>query len=134
MHHSKSPVIVASELGGVDIEGVAKQSPQRVKKFELREDNARNVLREVADFIGFQNNPEAIDCLERLVKLFKQKDMTLLEINPIVKTDKGKVVCLDAKIQIDDNASFRQKEFFNTAEGAWRIEGGKGECSRAKLY
>ena len=115
-HHSKLPVIVASELGGVDIEGVAKTSPQKVKKFEIREDNPKDMLQRVADFIGFQNNPEAVDCLRRLVELFKRKDMTLLEINPLVKTDEGRLICLDAKFQIDDNAGFRQKGLFDQKE------------------
>lgn len=112
MHHFKSPVIVASEFGGVDIESVAKDSPQKVKKFEVSGKNVTNVLNEVAAFIGFQNNAKATNCLGQLVKLFKEKDLTLLEVNPIVKTDKGDIVCLDAKLQVDDNASFKHKELF----------------------
>ena len=104
---------MASELGGVDIENVAKTSPQKIKKFKIPGNDVTSVLHEVASFIGFQNSEKAVNCLEQLVKLFNQKDLTLLEINPIVKTDKGDIVCLDAKIQVDDTASFRQKELFS---------------------
>lgn len=65
--------------------------------------------------MGISNNnlDETVEIIEKMVKLCKDKDATMVEINPFIETADGKMVCLDAKINFDDNSDFRQKELFN---------------------
>jgi len=119
---SKGPVIVASSQGGVDIESVAAESPEAIIKFPidmktgLTEDQAGQVATE----LGFtpSSMPAAIRNMMRLYDLFISKDCTLLEINPMSEDSDGNVVCLDSKLNFDDNAEFRQKEIFNLRDGS----------------
>lgn len=57
--------------------------------------------------------PASVRIFRNMIRLFKEKDATLLEINPFVETSEGKMVCLDAKLNFDDNADFRQLEIFS---------------------
>jgi succinyl-CoA synthetase beta subunit len=65
--------------------------------------------------LGFQGKEKEIaaDQMQRLYELFSKTDAVQVEINPLAQTDDGRVMCVDAKIQFDDNASFRQKELFS---------------------
>lgn len=105
-------VIMASTEGGVDIETVAHQSPEKILKAVI--DPLVGVLPFQARELGFQLglNPEQMKQFTQLLlglgKMFVENDLSLLEINPlIIKTD-GNLLCLDAKINIDDNAIYRQ--------------------------
>jgi succinyl-CoA synthetase beta subunit len=66
----------------------------------------------MAKALGFQNIPQAQEQMARLYDLFIKNDATQVEINPLVETDTGDVYCVDAKINFDDNAQFRQQEVF----------------------
>ncbi|VDO88986.1 unnamed protein product [Schistosoma curassoni] len=74
----------------------------------------------MAHKLGFTHPDEAVVYIERLYKLFDSSDCTLLEINPISQDINGKVVCMDCKMNFDDNAAFRQKEIF--AQRDWSQE------------
>lgn len=63
--------------------------------------------------IADRNIRQTVEIIDKMLKLFKEKDATLLEINPFVETTLGDLVCLDAKINFDDNADFRQTELFS---------------------
>lgn len=63
--------------------------------------------------IRAKNVDEMTKIIEKLIDLVKKKDLTLLEINPLVETKEGRLVCLDAKLTFDDNADFRQREAFS---------------------
>merc|ERR1719300_2141935 len=56
--------------------------------------------------------PEAETMLKNMYKLFTERDCTQIEINPLAETSTGKLMCLDARLNFDDNASFRQKDLF----------------------
>jgi len=110
------PVLVASTEGGVDIEEVAESSPEKIHKVPV---NIREGLTEKAalDFAAKLEFPaelqsEAAEQFRNLYKLFIETDATQVEINPLCITPDSRVVAFDAKIQFDDNASFRQKEIF----------------------
>jgi succinyl-CoA synthetase beta subunit len=111
---SSRVAFIASTEGGMDIEEVAKSTPDKIQTFQV--DPAAGY----APHIGFDiatalklKGDQAKQCgalIKTLYEAFLAKDMSLLEINPLVVTKDGQVVCLDAKINFDDNALFRHKE------------------------
>lgn len=105
---------IASTEGGMDIEEVAHKTPEKILTIHV--DPAAGVQpfhgRRIARALGVTGDTarQVGALVEKLYKAFVAKDMSLLEINPLVVTDKGDVVCLDAKINFDDNALYRHKE------------------------
>jgi succinyl-CoA synthetase beta subunit len=106
-------VVVASAAGGMEIEEIAHESPEKI----LREvcDPLLGLVDYQARNLAFALNlaGEQISAFTRLLKalykLFKENDLSLLEINPLVVTDQGSLVALDCKMSVDDNALYRQK-------------------------
>lgn len=111
---SLGPVLVASSQGGMDIEAVAAETPHLIIKepIDINKGLQPDQAERVARAIGFE--PDHIndvkDQLLKLYELFIKKDATLIEINPFVETADGRIMCLDAKINFDDNALFRQPD------------------------
>ncbi len=105
---------IASTEGGMDIEEVAHNTPEKILTIHV--DPAAGVQpfhgRRIAKALGVtgDTSKQVGALVEKLYKAFVAKDMSLLEINPLVVTDKGDVVCLDAKINFDDNALYRHKD------------------------
>jgi succinyl-CoA synthetase beta subunit len=106
-------VMVASSAGGMDIEEIAANHPEKILQEVvdplngLMDYQARNI----AFGLGLEN--EQISAFtklaKRLYKLFKDNDLALLEINPLIVTTEGQLVALDCKMSVDDNALYRQK-------------------------
>jgi len=111
---SNLPVVISSEAGGMEIEEVAAKEPEKV----LRETVDPSVglrayqTRRIAKSLGLEGPQvrQAAALLQGLFRLFQEKDASLVEINPLVVTDQGDLIALDAKLQVDDNALFRRKE------------------------
>jgi succinyl-CoA synthetase beta subunit len=105
---------VASTEGGMDIEEVAHTSPEKIVSFSI--DPATGFMahhaRYVAKALGFSADiaKQAASLLPKLYQAFLAKDMSLLEINPLVVTKTGQLICLDAKIAFDDNALYRHPD------------------------
>jgi succinyl-CoA synthetase beta subunit len=105
---------VASTEGGMDIEEVAHNSPDKIITFSV--DPATGFMphhaRHVANALGFSRElgKQAESVLPKLYAAFVAKDMSLLEINPLVVTKSGALICLDAKIGFDDNALYRHPD------------------------
>jgi succinyl-CoA synthetase beta subunit len=105
---------VASTEGGMDIEEVAHTSPEKIVSFSI--DPVTGFMphhaRYVAKALGFSAGiaKQAASVLPKLYLTFLAKDMSLLEINPLVVTKAGELVCLDAKIGFDDNALYRHPD------------------------
>jgi succinyl-CoA synthetase beta subunit len=105
---------VASTEGGMDIEEVARKTPDKIVSFSV--DPATGFMphhaRYVAQVLGFSRElgKQAEDMLPKLYRAFLAKDMSLLEINPLVVTKSGQLICLDAKIAFDDNALYRHAD------------------------
>ena len=105
---------VASTEGGMDIEEVAHNTPDKIVSFSV--DPATGFMlhhaRYVAQVLGFNRDltKQAEDMLPKLYAAFVNKDMSLLEINPLVVTKTGQLICLDAKIAFDDNALYRHAD------------------------
>ncbi len=109
---SQRIVFMASTEGGVDIEKVASETPEKIIQFEV--DPLLGVLpfqcRQMAFSLGLdrQQVKQFSQIVTQLGKMFVECDLSLLEINPLVVTKSGTLLCLDAKVNIDDNALYRQ--------------------------
>ena len=105
---------VVSTEGGMDIEEVARTSPEKILTFSI--DPATGFMphhaRYVANALGLNRDvaKQAGDVLPKIYQAFVAKDMSLLEINPLVVTKTGELICLDAKIGFDDNALYRHAD------------------------
>jgi succinyl-CoA synthetase beta subunit len=137
---SRVAVVVSTE-GGMDIEEVANATPERITTFTI--DPATGVwphhglqLSEALGLTG-ETAKQARALLPQLYKAFVEKDMSLLEINPLIATTDGSVKVLDAKVGFDDNALFRHPEVValrdETEEDAKEIEASKYELSYIAL-
>ena len=105
---------VVSTEGGIDIEEVAHKAPEKILTFSV--DPATGIMphhgRRVAQALRLRGDlaKQAESLLAKLYTAFVAKDMSLLEINPLVVTKSGQIICLDAKISFDDNALFRHAD------------------------
>jgi succinyl-CoA synthetase beta subunit len=119
---SQGPVIVASSEGGMDIEGVAAENPNAIisRPIDINVGLTRELGAEIANRIGVSPTSvtQAVDTMQKLYKLFIEKDATLVEINPLAESSLGEVLCMDAKINFDDNADYRQEDVFSLRDSS----------------
>ena len=118
--------VMASSEGGVEIEEVAKRSPEKILRESLRSSGGLEPFkaRKLAFGLGVGNGSptpkltvqQFVDTLLRLARLFEAEDCSLCEINPLVITSEGHVVALDSKLVFDDNASIRHSEWSELAD------------------
>ncbi|KAH8418199.1 hypothetical protein KR222_000592, partial [Zaprionus bogoriensis] len=110
------PVLIASPAGGMDIEAVAEQTPEQIKTvpLDIGKPIPQAVLDDVARFLQFKGDgvKRCGDEIQKLYTLFKAVDAVQIEINPLAETDNGEVISVDAKLNFDDNAQFRQQDIF----------------------
>jgi succinyl-CoA synthetase beta subunit len=108
------PIVMASAEGGMDIEEVAHNSPEKILKVPVSPENGLQPFqaRRLAYELGFTG--DQVGKVEKIMlalsKVYLEKDASLAEINPLAITKKGDVVVVDAKIDFDDNALFRHKD------------------------
>jgi succinyl-CoA synthetase beta subunit len=138
---SKAPVIMVSAAGGVDIEEVAAKTPEKIFKLAVNPTEGLRIY-QARDLAGklyrdFGLIRQATDIIMKLYAVYWKIDASLVEINPLVTTPDSKVLALDAKINIDDNALFRQKDIASMrdieAEDAAEVEAREGDLSFVKL-
>ena len=114
---TQSPVIVASSQGGMDIETVAKETPDAIltTPIDINQGVTDEIARNIATKLGFSEQciEDAKNTIQRLYQVFMDKDATQIEINPLSETSDHQVLAMDAKLNFDDNAEFRQKEVFS---------------------
>ncbi len=138
---SKAPVMMVSPAGGIDIEEVAAATPEKIFKlavdptYGLRGYQARDLASKLYKDIG--QIRQAANIIMRLYEIYWKIDASLVEINPLITTPDGKVIALDAKINIDDNGLFRQKEIAAMrdieSEEPAEVEAREGDLSFVKL-
>ncbi|KAF1932656.1 succinyl-CoA ligase beta-chain [Didymella exigua CBS 183.55] len=113
---SQGPVIVASSQGGMDIETVAKETPEAIitTPIDIHVGVTDDIARNIATELGFSEQciEDAKNTIQNLYKVFTERDATQIEINPLSETTDHQVLAMDAKLGFDDNADFRQKEVF----------------------
>jgi succinyl-CoA synthetase beta subunit len=109
-----SPVLIASSEGGMDIEEVARRTPERIHREVFRPDTGlwSYQARKLAWKLGLpQESFRAAEKFMRsLCRVFVENDCSLVEVNPLVLTDDARLLALDAKMSFDDNALFRHPE------------------------
>ena len=138
---SQKIVFIGSSEGGVNIEDVAKKYPEKiiyegvVYGDKALSENAENIAK-VLKLNKDQTN-QFIPMIENLLRLFVEKDLSLLEINPLVITENGDLHCLDAKINIDSNALYRQPDlaemYDQSQEDPQEAEAAKNDLSYVSL-
>lgn len=106
--------LIASSEGGMDIEKVAKESPEKIAKVGIDPQIGFKMFHglEVARVLGLDKDEgkKLISTIAKLYKLYMDKDMNMLEINPLIKTAEGDFYALDAKCSFDDSALYRHPE------------------------
>ncbi|GGO80982.1 succinate--CoA ligase [ADP-forming] subunit beta [Marinobacterium nitratireducens] len=111
---SRRIVFMASTEGGVEIEKVAEETPEKILKATIDPLTGAQPYqgRELAFQLGLQGDQikQFVNIFLGLAKMFEEKDLALLEINPLVITDAGNLHCLDAKVVLDSNALYRHKD------------------------
>ena len=111
---SRRVVFMASTEGGVDIEKVAEETPEKIIQVEM--DPMLGVLPYQCRQVGFALDltppqiKQLTDIMMKLGEMFVSSDLSLLEINPLVVTGEGDLICLDGKVSLDDNALYRHSE------------------------
>lgn len=114
---SLGPVYIVSPKGGVDIEKVAKESPEAVFKEAVNIEFGPSEVQLLRLAKGLQmqegkQTSETVDQLKKLYQLFIGLDAVQVEVNPLAETPDGKIFCVDAKIGFDDNAMFRHDDVY----------------------
>jgi len=132
---------VVSTEGGMDIEEVARSNPEKILTFAV--DPATGIMphhgRRVAQALGLHDDlaKQAQDLVSKLYAAFVAKDMSLLEINPLVVTKTGQLICLDAKVAFDANALYRHPDIVAlrdlTEEDEKEIEASKYDLNYVAL-
>ena len=139
---SSKIAFISSTEGGMDIEKVATETPEKIvtSKIDLKDEGPSEI--EIQNIISvFNFKKEQIETAKKLIKsLYKilvEKDASLIEINPLIITKNEKIICLDAKMNFDDNAIFRRPEILKlrdlNEEDPAEIQASKYDLAYIKL-
>lgn len=114
-------IFMASPDGGMDIEAVAEKTPERIYKSSVNPALGVQAFHSwcLSAALGFKDKVQVSrfnDLLQRLYRLFVEKDMSLIEINPLILNEHSEFVALDGKASLDENASYRQKSLVSLLE------------------
>ena len=138
---SSKIAFISSIEGGMDIEKVAKEYPEKIitTKFDLRDEITQHEFENIIKVFEFDNKQkeQAKQLINSIFNLLTKKDASLVEINPLIITKSGDLCCLDAKINFDDNAMFRHPEILKlrdlNEEDPTEIEASKHDLAYIKL-
>ena len=114
-------VFIVSTEGGVDIEEVADKTPEKIVKTWVNNDtySLENAVNKIINALSLNSFNDAFEIFTNIYNCYSNSDCSLLEINPLVITEGQKIIALDAKVDIDSNALFRQEKiakFHDTSE------------------
>jgi len=111
---SSKIAFISSAEGGVDIENVAKNNPQKIITVKMNLDKSvteENIKKIIRPFIlSKKSEKQTSELIQIIYKILIEKDANLIEINPLILNDEDKILCLDAKINFDDNALYRHPD------------------------
>ena len=111
---SSKIAFISSTEGGVDIESVAKNNPEKIitTKVEFKDNLSNDDIQKIIKIYSLDTNQkkDAENLVNALFNILVSKDASLIEINPLVITKQKKLICLDAKMNFDDNAMYRRPE------------------------
>ena len=138
---SSKIAFISSDQGGMDIEDVAKNKPEKIitTKLDISEDISEDDCEKIIKIFNLKDNSKlaAISLIKSIYKMFLSTDASLVEINPLILTKDKKVICLDAKINFDDNSLYRQPEILKlrdlNEENPTEVEASKHNLAYIKL-
>ena len=139
---SSKIAFISSTEGGMDIENVAAKTPEKIvtNKIDLKEEGPnQKEIDNIISLFKFNNNQKntASNLIKALYKIILEKDASLIEINPLIINKDKNVICLDAKMNFDDNAIFRRPEILKlrdlNEEDPAEIEASKHDLAYIKL-
>ena len=138
---SSKLAFISSVAGGMDIEKVAEENPEKIitTKVGFDEKISKKNAEQILKPYNLDENQinQGVKILEAIYKIFLEKDASLIEINPLIVTKKENLICLDAKINFDDNAIFRQPDILSlrdlSEEDPIEIEASNNDLAYIKL-
>jgi len=138
---SSKIAFISSDQGGMDIEEVARNKPEKIitTKLEFSENILDSDCEKIIKIFDLKDDSKlsAIKLIKSIYKMFLSTDASLVEINPLILTKDKKVVCLDAKINFDDNSLFRHPEILKlrdlNEEDSIEVEASKYDLAYIKL-
>ena len=138
---SSKIAFISSAEGGVDIEGVAKNNPEKIitVKLNLSASVHEEDIKKIIQPFGLpeKSKKQAFHLIQSIYKVLIEKDASLIEVNPLILTKGGKLLCLDAKINFDDNAIYRHPDILSlkdvNEEDPIEAEASKHELAYIKL-
>ena len=138
---SSKIAFISSDQGGMDIEEVAAKTPDKIitTKVDFKDEISEEDCNKIINIFSLNGSAkiEAINLIKSIYKMFISTDANMVEINPLILTKEEKIICLDAKVNFDDNALFRHPEIFElrdlNEEDPAEIEASKYDLAYIKL-
>ena len=138
---SSKIAFISSDQGGMDIEEVASKTPEKIitTKIDISDEILDNDCEKIIEIFRLKNDAknQAILLIKSIYKMFISTDASMVEINPLILTKEEKIICLDAKVNFDDNALFKHPDIVDlrdlNEEDPTEIEASKHDLSYIKL-
>ena len=138
---SSKIAFISSDQGGMDIEEVASKTPEKIitTKIDISDEILDNDCEKIIEIFRLKNDAknQAILLIKSIYKMFISTDASMVEINPLILTKEEKIICLDAKVNFDDNALFKHPDIADlrdlNEEDPTEIEASKHDLSYIKL-
>ena len=138
---SSKIAFISSDQGGMDIEEVAKKTPEKIitTKLEISDEISDQDSENIVKIFNLNNDQkkQAISLIKSIYRMFINTDANMVEVNPLILTKEEKIICLDAKVNFDSNALFRHPEIMDlrdlNEENPTEIEASKHDLSYIKL-
>ncbi|KRO55965.1 MAG: succinyl-CoA synthetase subunit beta [Pelagibacteraceae bacterium BACL5 MAG-120820-bin39] len=138
---SSKIAFISSDQGGMDIEEVAAKTPDKIitTKVDFKDEISKEDCNKIINIFSLNGSAkiEAINLIKSIYKMFISTDANMVEINPLILTKEEKIICLDAKVNFDDNALFRHPEILElrdlNEEDPAEIEASKYDLAYIKL-
>jgi len=138
---SSKIAFISSDQGGIDIEEVAKNNPEKIltTKIEMNDEISNKDCEKIIKIFNLNDDAkkQSIKLIKSLYNMFINTDANMVEVNPLILTKEGKIICLDAKVNFDSNALFRHPEILElrdlNEEDPTEIEASKHDLAYIKL-
>ena len=138
---SSKVAFISSDQGGIDIEEVANKAPEKIitTKVDINDEISDENCEKIIEVFNLSNDAkkQALSLIKSIYKMFVSADANMVEINPLILTKEKKIICLDAKVNFDDNALFKHPEILElrdlNEENPIEIEASKHDLSYIKL-
>ena len=138
---SSKIAFISSDQGGIDIEEVASKTPEKIitTKIDISDNILDNDCEKIIEIFSLKNDAknQAISLIKSIYKMFISTDASMVEVNPLILTKEEKIICLDAKVNFDDNALFKHPDIVDlrdlNEEDPTEIEASKHDLSYIKL-